>query len=199
MSIKVLIADDSAVVRQAIRRVLDNKKPEIEVVGEAADYAQTVQMKNDLKPQVILLDIHMPDEKRIDLKNVGSQLNHGSQILAISLWRDADAQALAKLLGAATLLDKAELGTSLVPAIMQLAGVSEIGQSLVNSRNSNKSYAVERLSKLESSCLASRSHRYACCLYPHSNRSNRTSRRSVQAGPPAPSARQVPVPRDSES
>ena len=120
MSIKVLLADDSKIVRQAIRRVLD-AQPEIEIVGEAANYTQTVQLKNDLNPQVVLLDIHMPDEQRIDLKNVSVQLNHGSKILAISMWRDGDAQALAQLLGAVKLLDKAELGSTLVPAILRLA------------------------------------------------------------------------------
>ena len=50
MPSKVLLADDSDVVRRAIRSLLE-AQPEVEVVGEAADFAQTIQMANELKPQ----------------------------------------------------------------------------------------------------------------------------------------------------
>ena len=61
MSIEVLETDDAGVMRQAICRLL-HAEIEIDVVGEAADYAQTIQMTNDLKPQVIVLDLRMPNE-----------------------------------------------------------------------------------------------------------------------------------------
>jgi chemotaxis response regulator CheB len=51
MPIKVLLADDSNIVRRAIRRVLA-VRPEIQLIGEATDFAQTIQMTNDLKPEV---------------------------------------------------------------------------------------------------------------------------------------------------
>ena len=119
MPIKVLLADDSSIVRRAIRRVLDTQ-PEIELVGEAADFAQAIQMTHDLTPDIIVMDLHMPDENRVDPLEVKSKLNHGVRTLAISMWNDEDAQILAHLLGAVSLLDKAYLGTRLVPAIMQL-------------------------------------------------------------------------------
>jgi chemotaxis response regulator CheB len=123
MPIKVLVADDSAILRRAIRNVL-SAQPEIELVGEADNFAQAIQMANALTPHVIVMDLHMPHENSINPHDVKSQLNHGARTLAISLWTDEDAQALAWMLGAVTLLDKAELGSTLIPAIVQLRGNS---------------------------------------------------------------------------
>lgn len=119
MSIKVLVADDSAILRHAIRNVLATQ-PEIEIVGEAANFTQAIQMANALTPHVIVMDLHMPHENSINPLNVKSQLNRGARTLAISIWTDEDAQALALMLGAVTLLDKAKLGSTLIPAIVQL-------------------------------------------------------------------------------
>ena len=123
MPIKVLVADDSAILRHAIRNVLASQ-PEIELVGEADNFAQAIQMANDLAPHVIVMDLHMPHENSISPLEVKSQLNRGARTLAISLWTDEDAQALALMFGAVTLLDKAKLGSTLIPAIVQLRGNS---------------------------------------------------------------------------
>jgi DNA-binding NarL/FixJ family response regulator len=77
MPIRVLLADDTEFVRRAIRRLLETC-PELDVVGEAADFAETIRMANDLKPQVIVMDLHMPDETSFTSQAVKSLLNHGS-------------------------------------------------------------------------------------------------------------------------
>jgi len=120
MPIRVLLADDKEFVRQSIRRLLE-AHPEIEIIGEAANFAQTIQIANDLKPQVIVMDLHMPDDTKIMPSELKSHLNsEGSKILAVSVWQDEDAHALAKSMGAVALLDKASLAYGLVPTIMQL-------------------------------------------------------------------------------
>jgi DNA-binding NarL/FixJ family response regulator len=118
-SIQVLLADDSEIVRRAIRQVLATQS-EIEIVGEAADFGQTVMMANNLKPQVIVLDLRMPDDTKIASQNLKSHLNHRAQILAISFSIGEESKELAENLGAEMLLDKMDLNDTLIPAILQL-------------------------------------------------------------------------------
>ncbi len=62
MSIRVLIADDQALVRVGFRKILESE-PELEVVGEAADGGEAIERARLLRPDIVLMDIQMP---RID-------------------------------------------------------------------------------------------------------------------------------------
>jgi NarL family two-component system response regulator LiaR len=57
--IRVIIADDHAVVREGTRRLLE-REPDLEVAGEAADGAQAVALVDRLRPDVVIMDISMP-------------------------------------------------------------------------------------------------------------------------------------------
>lgn len=59
MTIRILITDDHLVVRQGLRLFLSDD-PEMEVVGEAADGAQAVKLAQELKPDIVLMDMLMP-------------------------------------------------------------------------------------------------------------------------------------------
>lgn len=117
--IKILLADDSEPVRRGIRRLLSTQV-EIEVVGEASNFAQAIRMTSDLNPHVVILDLHMPDDISISAHEVKSHLNPASQVLAVSVWNDDDSRKLAESLGASIFLDKMNLANTLVPTIMQL-------------------------------------------------------------------------------
>jgi len=59
VSVRVLIADDQALVRAGFRKILEGDG-EIEVVGEAADGEETIELARGLEPDVVLMDIRMP-------------------------------------------------------------------------------------------------------------------------------------------
>ena len=121
MPITVLLAGDKEVERQAVRRVLQANS-EIELVAEATNFPQAVQMSNDLKPQVIISNLHMPDEALVSPVEVRTLLNSGaSRLVVISIWEDEEANVLANKFGAYTLLDKRDLRNTLVPAILEKA------------------------------------------------------------------------------
>ena len=114
-SMTLLLADDSEIVRRAIRLVLAAQSG-LEIVGEAADFGQTVLMANNLKPQVIVLDLRMPDETKISSQDLRPRLNRGARLLAISFSNDDESKELAETLGAEFLLDKMALAETLIPA-----------------------------------------------------------------------------------
>ena len=121
MPITVLLTDDKEVVRSSIRLLLDSD-PEIRVIEEAANFQQTIQCATDLKPRIIVMDLHMADDSSVNAREIKSLLSTlGSRLIAISFWDDAGTRALAQSFGAVTLLDKLTLATELIPAIKAAA------------------------------------------------------------------------------
>jgi len=117
LPITVLVADDKEVVLSSIRLLL-RPNPEIRVVGETGSFQQTIQSALDLKPQVVVMDLHMPDESSVNPQEIKFLLDKlVSQLIAMSFWNDENTQVLARSFGAVTLLDKMRLVDELIPAI----------------------------------------------------------------------------------
>lgn len=119
MLIKVLLAEDNELMRKCIARLLQ-EEPNFELVGVATNFAQTMQMTADFKPKVLLMDLHLPEERDFTPAFVKSQLS-SIPLLAISVAVDDEAQALAASYGARLLLDKMKLYEELIPAITKFA------------------------------------------------------------------------------
>jgi DNA-binding NarL/FixJ family response regulator len=113
----VLLADDNESVRKAIVRLLQGDS-DIQVLAQGATFAQTIELASELHPQVVVLDVHMSDERDVTPAQLKSALI-GSRVLAMSIWNDDETKFLAKTFGAAALLDKTKLATELIPALRQ--------------------------------------------------------------------------------
>lgn len=87
MAIRILIADDHGVMRAGLRAMLEDE-PDIEVVGEAADGQAVIDLAGKLLPDIVLLDIGMPDIDGIEatrrIKRTYSQI----QVLILTLYED---------------------------------------------------------------------------------------------------------------
>jgi DNA-binding NarL/FixJ family response regulator len=85
MSVKVLLADDQSLVRSGFRMVLDSEE-DIEVVGEAANGNQAIDRTRRLKPDVVLMDVRMPEldgiqaTRRITAEDFG----HDARVLILT-------------------------------------------------------------------------------------------------------------------
>ena len=116
----VLLADDSDSMLRMIGRLLQ-EQPGVELLGQAKSFAQTLQMTAELKPQVVVMDLHMPDETIFEPDFIRSQLLRSAKhIVIISIWNDEKSQALGNSYGAASFLDKNTLFSTLIPTILKL-------------------------------------------------------------------------------
>ena len=87
MSIRVLLGDDHRIVREGLRILLE-KEPDIEVIGEAEDGHSTVELARKLKPQIVVMDITMPDLNGIEATYEITKEIPGVKVLALSMHVD---------------------------------------------------------------------------------------------------------------
>jgi two-component system, NarL family, response regulator NreC len=86
--VRILLADDHAVVRQGFRMIL-NQEPDLEVVGEAGNGRDAVRLVEELKPDLIIVDIAMPDMNGVEATRQIRQNSPQCQVLVLSMHRDA--------------------------------------------------------------------------------------------------------------
>ena len=120
MATSVLIVDDHAMVRQGLQALLSSR-PEVQVVGEAADGAQALQLAQDLQPEVILLDLLMPEMDGVAVLQQLGQLGLRSRILILSSSLEDERVLAAVRAGADGYILKASRVGELVQAIMRVA------------------------------------------------------------------------------
>jgi DNA-binding NarL/FixJ family response regulator len=123
MRIKLLIADDSDVMRGAIRRVLEESL-DVDLVGEATTFTQTARLASELKPDVIVIDLHMSDSDERTLAEI-LKASLGCPIIAMSLYDDEETKKMAESFKAVRFLDKTRLYQELVPTIRQFNRLNE--------------------------------------------------------------------------
>lgn len=120
MKIRVLLVDDHRMVREALRETLA-KVADIEVVGEVGDAAEALKFAMELSPDVIVLDISLPDVNGVEvasrLQDAGSQ----AKIVALSAFSDKRFVTAMLRAGASAYVTKSAAGTELVRAIRAVA------------------------------------------------------------------------------
>jgi len=87
MKIRILIADDHAVLREGMRNLLEREK-DFEVVGEAGDGEEAVQLAKELKPDVVVMDIVMPKLSGIEATRLIKQTSPSSAVLILTAYSD---------------------------------------------------------------------------------------------------------------
>lgn len=124
MVIRVLLADDHPMLRRGMRALLE-KAGDIEVVGEAADGREALELVEELPADVLLLDVEMPE---MDGMQVAREINKNEipvRILALSAYDDNQYVLGMLACGAAGYLTKDEAPGLVVTAIRRVAGGEE--------------------------------------------------------------------------
>jgi two-component system response regulator NreC len=118
--IRVLVADDHGIVRKGLLFLLD-RQPDMEVVGEACDGREAVLMSQELKPNVVIMDVAMPQLNGIDA--TAQIVKNDPYVAVIMLSMHADESYLVRVLSAGAkgylLKDSAEV--DLVRAVQVVA------------------------------------------------------------------------------
>jgi DNA-binding NarL/FixJ family response regulator len=86
-TIRVIVADDHTIIRSGLKALLD-REPDIEVVAEAADGRQAVQKAQELLPEVVLLDIAMPNLNGIEAARQIAAKHERMGIIILSMHSD---------------------------------------------------------------------------------------------------------------
>ena len=87
MSLKILLADDHKIVRDGLKSLL-KKEVSMEVIGEADNGRKTVQLARDLEPEIIIMDISMPDLNGIEATRQIVADSPDVKIIALSMHSD---------------------------------------------------------------------------------------------------------------
>lgn len=113
---RVLIADDHPLFRQSVRSVLQNE-PELEVVGEASNGVEAVKMVEELSPNIVLMDITMPELDGLEATRQIKARHPETAVLVLTIHDDE--QHVVEILeaGAAGYLTKSVFGEDIVYSI----------------------------------------------------------------------------------
>lgn len=113
---RVLIVEDFVAFRRFVCSTLGTK-PELQVVGEASDGREAVQKAEELKPDLILLDIGLPTLNGIDAARQIRKLSPESKIIFLSQESSADVIEAALSLGALAYVVKMRAESDLLAAV----------------------------------------------------------------------------------
>ncbi len=122
-TIRVLIVDDHAMVRQGLRTFLelqDTSVPSIEVVGEAANGSEAVEMARRTRPDVVLLDLVMPQMDGIQATPRIIEASPGTRVVILTSFGEEDKVIPAVRAGAQGYLLKDIPPDELVQAVRQV-------------------------------------------------------------------------------
>ena len=120
MTIRVLLVEDHRMVREALREVL-TKVPDMTVVGEAGDGRDGLEQAATLAPDVIVLDIRLPDLNGVEVAARLREAGNRAKIVALSAFSDKRFVSAMVRAGATAYVTKTAAGTELVQAIRAVA------------------------------------------------------------------------------
>ncbi len=146
-STRVLIVDDHAVVRSGLKLVLDADEG-IEPVGEAGNARDAIFEARALKPDVILLDVVMPDQSGLEIIPTLLKENPDTRILVLSMQDDPQYVREAFAAGASGYVLKEAADSEVVAAVREVAGGGryvhpELGARLVAAESEERRRAEE--------------------------------------------------------
>src|ERR687884_725443 len=135
-SLRILLAEDHLMVREGLKALV-NAQPDMEVVGEAGDGRAAIQLTQELQPNVVLMDVSMPEMNGLKATEKVKQLFPDMKVLTLT--RHADSGFLQQLFraGASGYILKQSAATELIRAIHAVASRLDISVKTVEAHKTN--------------------------------------------------------------
>ncbi len=161
MAINVVLADDHTIVRDGLRALLE-ANADIRVVGDAADGRQVIELVNELKPDVVIMDISMPELNGIDATILIKRDNPQVRVIILSMLGTADYVFHALQSGAQGFLLKESAGREVMQAVLAVSAGETyfshpVTHTMINdylqARRDNNNEPLESLSVRENEIL----------------------------------------------
>jgi len=118
--IHILLADDHAVVRQGFKMILA-AQPDMEIVGEAGNGREALDLAGQLQPDVIVMDVAMPELNGIEATRRVADVSPRSRVLALSMHKDSVYVREILRAGARGYLLKDSISSDLLAAVRAIA------------------------------------------------------------------------------
>lgn len=122
--IRVMIVDDVSETRENVRKLLQFES-DVDVVGAARTGKEAIQLSQDLNPDVVLMDINMPDMDGISATEAIRAKQPAVQVVILSVQSDQNYMRRAMLAGARDFLTKPPMGDELISAIRRAGAMAQ--------------------------------------------------------------------------
>lgn len=119
-AIKILLADDHTIVRQGLKLIL-SANPDMEIAGEAANGREAVELAQKVKPDVVLMDVAMPELGGIEATRRMVEANPRVRVLVLSMHKEAVYVREILKAGARGYILKDAIDTELLHAVRSVA------------------------------------------------------------------------------
>ena len=151
--IRVVLVDDHPMVLAGLRALLHGREG-LEVIGEAASAVEAVQVAASLRPDVVLMDLRLPDGSGIDACREILSVHPGTRVLFLTSYAEEQARVSTMLAGAAGFLLKDIAHGALVQTIQAAVAGRPLQEPAAVDALARRMKADSRLSRQESRVLA---------------------------------------------
>ena len=118
--LRILLADDHKIVREGLR-LLINSQPDMQVVGEAANGKEVLRLARELKPDLVVMDLSMPELNGLQATDLLKREHPGLKVVALTALEDESYLRQLCKVGASGYVLKRSAGDELIKAISTVA------------------------------------------------------------------------------